>query len=43
MSTDLTRSPEPWKVKLYQLHSDGSWFDKGTGFADCKTLVMITT
>lgn len=30
-----------WRVKLYQLESEGSWLDQGTGFVECKYIPNI--
>ena len=27
---------EGWRVKLYQLETEGTWLDQGTGFVSCK-------
>ena len=40
-----TRQPQPpgsgWRVKLYQLETEGSWLDQGTGFVECKFISEI--
>lgn len=38
MSTAVITGSENWRVKLYQLESEGTWLDQGTGYVTCKNL-----
>ena len=41
MADDCSGNSKGWRVKLYQLETEGAWQDQGTGVVHCKNVAPL--